>query len=62
MVTLEKLLGMGSFSITVGHLAYHRVTLPTFSRGFGLPLVVRFIAFAFLGCWVLVVFALIICF
>lgn len=57
---LEKLLGTGSFGITMDHLAYHQVTLPTSSGGFGLPLMVRLVAFAFVGCLVLIVVALII--
>jgi hypothetical protein len=56
---LEKLLGVKSFAIMVGHLTCHHVILPISSKGFGLFSMVRFVAPTFLGCWVLITHALI---
>ncbi len=44
----------------VGHLAHHQVILLIFSKGFGLPSMVRHVALIFLGCWALIIFALVI--
>jgi hypothetical protein len=46
----------------MGHLARHQAILITSSRGLGLPLMVQRVAPAFLGCWVLIVLALVFCF
>jgi len=62
MNTLERLLGVGSFSIMVGHLAHRHVILLASSRGFGLPTMVRLVSLAFLGCWALIVSTFVICF
>jgi hypothetical protein len=40
IVTLEKLLGMGSFGTIMDHLVCHQVILPISLRGISLPLVV----------------------
>jgi hypothetical protein len=53
MAMLEKLLGTRYFNTTMGHLACHQVILLVFSNGIGLLLMVELVAFAFLGCWVL---------
>jgi hypothetical protein len=49
IVTLEKLLGIGSFDNIVGNLACHQITLPVSSRGFGLSLMVQLVTLTFLG-------------
>jgi hypothetical protein len=56
---LEKLLGLGSFGTIVGHLARRKIILVVFSRGLGFTLVVRHATFVFLGCWALIILALI---
>jgi hypothetical protein len=48
MNTLERLLGVGSFSIMVGHLVHQHVILLASSRGFGLLTMVRLVSLAFL--------------
>jgi hypothetical protein len=50
IITLEKLLGVGSFGGFIGHLAFCQATLLVFSNKFGLPLRVWIIVFPFLGC------------
>jgi hypothetical protein len=45
---LEKLLGLGSFSTIVGHLARCQVTFLVSLGGLGLPLVVQRAALVFL--------------
>jgi len=62
ITTLENLLGVKSFDNTMGHLAHCQVILHAFSRGLGLPLVLQLTTFAFLGCWVLIIPTLVICF
>jgi hypothetical protein len=54
IVTLEKLLGAGSFGGSIGHLARRHAILFVFPSGLNLPFVVWIIAFAFLGCWALI--------
>jgi hypothetical protein len=56
---LEKLLRSRSFGTIMGHLVRRQVTLPTSSRGLAFPLVVRRVTPAFLGCWVLIILALV---
>ncbi len=57
IVTLEKLLG-GS----TDHPTHRQAILHVFSNGFGLPSMIRTIALAFLGCWVLNILRVVICF
>jgi uncharacterized membrane protein len=61
MAIMEKLLGMGSFGITMGHLACRYVILPTSLRGLGLPLMVRLVVPTILGCWTLIAFTRVTC-
>jgi hypothetical protein len=56
---LEKLLGSRSFGTIVGHLVCCQIILLISSRGLGLPLVVRHATPTFLGCWALIVHALV---
>jgi len=56
---LEKLLGLRSFSTTLGHLACRQVTLLASSRGLSLPLVARHVAPTSLRCWTLIIPALV---
>jgi hypothetical protein len=58
ITTLEKLLSARSFGGFISHLAHCHVTLPTSSSRLGLPFIVQTIA-QFLGCWALIVLALI---
>jgi hypothetical protein len=60
MVTLEKLLTVGSFGIMVGHLVHCLVILLASLGGFGLSLLVQFATIAFLGCWALITLTLVI--
>ncbi len=55
----KKLLGVRSFNIRVGHLACHWVILFTSSKGLYLPSMVQLVAPTFLGCWTLIILALI---
>jgi len=57
---LEKLLGTKYFNTTMGHLDCHQVSLLVFLGGIGLPLMVKLVALAFLGCWDLLTLALVI--
>jgi hypothetical protein len=59
IVTLEKLLGAGSFSDSIGHLVRCQVILLVFSGGFSFPSMVQTIALTFLGCWALIILALV---
>jgi hypothetical protein len=59
---LEKLFGARSFNGFINHLTHHRATLPTSFVGFGLPFIIQTTTPAFLGCWALIVLALIIYF
>jgi hypothetical protein len=59
MSMFKKLLGMRSFNITVGHLACDWVILFTSSNGLYLPSMVQLVAPTFLGCWTLIILALI---
>jgi hypothetical protein len=52
IITLEKLLGVGSFGGYIGHLARCRTTILTSSS---MLFEVPTIAFAFLECWALIV-------
>jgi hypothetical protein len=60
IVMLEKLLGVGSFNCSIGHLVHRQTILLVFLGGFGLPFVDWTVALAFLGCWALIAFALVI--
>jgi hypothetical protein len=51
---------MGSFDAMMGHLAHHQVILPISSKGFGLPSMVQLVVPIFLGCWAMIIFALLI--
>jgi hypothetical protein len=62
IVIFKKLLGSASFGTTMGHLAHRQVTLLTFSRGLGLPSMVRRVACAFIGCWAFIIPTLVSCF
>jgi hypothetical protein len=57
---LERLLGVGSFGGFIGHLACPHAIFLAFSNGFGFFSIVRIIAFTFLECWALIIFALVI--
>jgi hypothetical protein len=57
---LEKLLGAGSFGGSIGHLAHRQAILPTFSGKLGLSFVVQIMPPAFLQCWALISFTLVI--
>jgi hypothetical protein len=59
---LGKLFGVGFFGGSIGHLAHCQATLPTSLGRIGLHFVVQTIAPTFLGCWALIVLALVICF
>jgi hypothetical protein len=52
---LEKLLGVRSFGASIDHLTHHHATFLAFLGKLGLPFMVRTVAFAFLGCWALIV-------
>jgi hypothetical protein len=57
---LEKLLGVGSFGGYISHLTHRQTILLTSSGRFDLPLMVQITTPAYLGCWALIVLALII--
>ncbi len=59
---LEKLLGVKSFGGIIGHLAYCQAIFVAFSGRLNLLSIVRTIAPTFLGCWALIIPALVICF
>jgi hypothetical protein len=61
IITLEKLLGAGSFGGFIGCLACHLILL-AFSNGLGLFSIVWIATSTFLGCWALIAFAFVICF
>jgi hypothetical protein len=44
---LEKLLGVGSFGGSIGHLVLHQNILPTFSNKLSLPFMVQTTALTF---------------
>ncbi len=56
---LKKLLRSRSFGIIVGHLVHCQVILPTSLGGLGLLLIVRRATPASLGCWALIILALV---
>jgi hypothetical protein len=58
-ITLEKLLGVGSFGGFINHLICHHAIIPTSLGGFGLPYVVWTTTPTFLKCWALIVLALV---
>jgi hypothetical protein len=62
LTTLEKLLGVRSFDGYNGHLACCQATLFISLGDLGFLFVVQTIILAFLGCWVLIILALFICF
>jgi len=59
IITLEKLLGAGSFGGSINHLTCHQATLLTSLGRFGLPYVVWTITPTFLWCWALIALALV---
>jgi hypothetical protein len=56
---LEKLLRSRSFGTTMDHLACHQVIIFVLSKGLGLSSTVQRATPAFLGCWVLIILALV---
>ncbi len=62
ITTLEKLLSARSFGVIIGHLACCQATFLVFFNKLDLPSVIWTIAFTYLGCWALIVLALVICF
>jgi len=52
---LEKLLGVRSFGASINHLTHHHATFFASSGELGLLSMVLTIAFAFLGCWALII-------
>ncbi len=61
IVMLEKLLGVGSFDGFIGHLVRCQATFLASSGGLNLLFVVRTTTFTFLGCWALIILALVFC-
>jgi hypothetical protein len=59
---LEKLLGARSIGGFIGHLARCHALLLVFSNGLSLFSIVQIAASTFLGCWALIIFAIVICF
>ncbi len=59
MAMLKKLLCVESFGGSINHLTYCQTILPIYLNGLDLPSVVQIVAFALLGCWALIVFALV---
>jgi hypothetical protein len=53
---------VGSFGRFIGHIARHQCILPTSLGSFNFLFVVLIVAPAFMGCWALIVLALVICF
>jgi hypothetical protein len=62
IIMLEKLLGVGSFGGSIGHLIHCQATLPIFSNELSFLFMVHTTAPTFLGCWALIILALVICF
>jgi len=62
IVTLEKLLGVGFFGGSIGHLAYCQAILLVVLGRIDLYFAVQTIASTFLKRWALIIFALVICF
>jgi hypothetical protein len=60
IVSLEKLLSVGSYGGYINHLTCHHAILFASSCGLGLPFVVWIIAPTLLGCWALIVLILVI--
>jgi len=60
IVTLEKLLNVGSFGGFINNLIYCLAIFSVFSNELGLPSVVWTITHAFLGCWAIIVLAFVI--
>jgi hypothetical protein len=58
---LEKLLGVGSFGGSIGHLTYHHAIFLISSNKLNLLFMVQITAPTFLRCWALIVPTLIIC-
>jgi hypothetical protein len=56
---LEKLFGVGSFGGSICHPTHCQAIL-AFLGKLGFPFVIWTIAFAFLGCWALIIFTFII--
>ncbi len=62
VVTLEKLLGVGFFGGSIGHLVCCQATFLVSSGELSLPFMVWTTFLALLGCWALIVLILVICF
>jgi hypothetical protein len=62
IITLEKLLGAGSFGCSIGHLAHSETTFLASLRGFSFPFIVWNVSLTILGCWALIALAFVICF
>jgi hypothetical protein len=58
---LEKLFGARSFGGFINHLTYHQAIFFTFSNELNFIFMVQIVAPAFLGCWALIVPALVTC-
>ncbi len=59
ITTLEKLLGVGSFDGSIGHLVHCQATFLIALNGLNFHFVVQTTALTFLGCWALIVLALV---
>jgi len=57
---LDKLFSEGSFGGSIDHLAHHQATFPISSNRFGFLSMVWIVTPAFLGCWALITFPLVI--
>jgi hypothetical protein len=60
ITTLEKLFGVGSFGVFIGHLTCHQAILLVFLGKLGFLFIIQTIAVAFLECWAMISFALVI--
>jgi hypothetical protein len=59
IITLEKLLGAGSFGGYINHLTHHQAILLAFLGGLSLCFIIRTTTLTFLGCCALIALALI---
>jgi hypothetical protein len=62
IATLEKLLGVGPFNGSIGHLVRHQAIFPISSSKLGLPFMVHTTSSTFLACWALIALTFVICF
>jgi hypothetical protein len=62
MIMLKKLFGVGFFGGFIDHLIFYQAIFLVFLGKLNLPFVVWIVVFKFLGCWALIVLALVICF